>query len=515
MWWSSPVRATRRRRRLVTASCRSTTRWWRAWRSRGDAKPRRYEAVSVPPVSVVAAEAATVCGGRLAAGRAKQPIGRVSIDSRTLRRGELFIAIRGARFDGHDFVAAALAAGAMGAIVDAAHRAPAVGADQVVIVVDDTTRALQRIASHVRRQSGARVVAITGSVGKTTTKDVTAALLAMRYRTFRNEGNLNNHIGLPLSLLELTSRPDVAVVELGMSAPGEIRRLVEISEPNVRVWTNVGPAHLEFFDSVDAIADAKAEICEQADASTELVANADDARVMARIGGFPGHTITFGLDQPAHVQATDIEDGGLRGMRANVDVGGRRASIETPLIGRGNLANVLAAIAVADAFAVPLADVTERVRTLTPAAHRGEVFTNWSGVTVVDDAYNSSPLALERALQTLGAEPRAVRRVAVLGEMFELGEASETLHRAAGRVVVECGIARLVTVGGAAARALGEAAIEAGLPPTAVTHTATSDEAGHLVATLVAPGDVVLVKGSRGVRLERVVERLKGSRGAG
>lgn len=470
--------------------------------------------MSVAPFSVAAAEAAAACGGRLAAGRADEALGHVSIDSRTLRRGELFIAIRGERFDGHDFVAAALAAGAMGVVVDEAHGAPAVDGDELVIVVDDTTRALQRLALHVRRRSGARVVAITGSVGKTTTKDITAALLTMRYRTFRNEGNLNNHIGLPLSLLELTSCPDVAVVELGMSAPGEIRRLVEISEPSVRIWTNVGPAHLEFFDSVDAIADAKAEICEQASTETELVANADDARVMARVGGFPGRTITFGLEQPASVRATAIEDRGLQGMRASVDVGGRALSIETPLIGRGNLANLLAAIAVADTFAVPLADVAERVRTLVPAAHRGELFTTASGITVVDDAYNSSPLALERALLTVGAEARATRRIAVLGEMLELGEASDALHRAIGRVVVASGIARLITVGGEPARSLGEAAIEAGLRRDRVAHASTSDEAAELVASLVAPGDVVLVKGSRGVRLERVVERLKGSSGA-
>ncbi|MPZ16853.1 MAG: UDP-N-acetylmuramoyl-tripeptide--D-alanyl-D-alanine ligase [Luteitalea sp.] len=509
-----PGRGTRRRRRLAAASRRSTTRWWRVRRSRGGARPPRYEAVSVAHFSVAAAEAAAACGGRLAAGRQDLVLGQVSIDSRTLRRGELFIAIRGERFDGHDFVAAALAAGAMGVVVDKAHGAPMVAGDELVIVVDDTTRALQRLASHVRRRSRARVVAITGSVGKTTTKDITAALLAMRYRTFRNEGNLNNHIGLPLSLLELTSGPDVAVVELGMSAPGEIRRLVEISEPDVRVWTNVGAAHLEFFDSVDAIADAKAEIGEQAAPDTELVANADDARVMARVVGFPGRIITFGLDEPARVRATAIEDRGLQGMRASVDVGGRSLSIETPLIGRGNLANLLAAIAVADAFAVPLADVAERVRTLAPAAHRGEVFTTGLGVTVVDDAYNSSPLALERALLTIGAEARATRKIAVLGEMLELGEASDALHRAVGGLVVACHIARLITVGGRPARSLGEAAVEAGLARDAVAHASTSDEAAELVVRCVAPGDAVLVKGSRGIRLERVVERLKGSSGA-
>src|SRR6187401_3789119 len=222
---------------------------------------------------------------------------RWSIDTRSLQPGDLFVAIRGDRFDGHDFVAAALAAGAAGAVVTttpALAEAGKAGPAPLLIEVADTTRALQDGAREVRRRSGARVIAITGSAGKTTTKELTAEFLAAKYTVFRNRGNLNNHIGLPLSLLELRSRPDVAVVELGMNHAGEIRTLIGIAEPDVRVWTNVGDAHAGFFASADAIADAKAEILERADAQDVLVCNADDPRMAARVRDFAGRTITFG-----------------------------------------------------------------------------------------------------------------------------------------------------------------------------------------------------------------------------
>src|SRR6476660_9642067 len=241
-------------------------------------------------------------------------VGRWSIDTRSLQPGDLFVAIRGDRFDGHAFVAAALAAGAAGAVVAATPVLPEAGKGgpaPLVIRVADTTRALQDAAREMRRRAGAKVVAITGSAGKTTTKELAAAFLSAKYSVFRNRGNLNNHIGLPLSLLELRTRPEVAVVELGMNHAGEIRTLVGIAEPDVRVWTNVGDAHLGFFASADAIADAKAEILEAATSETRLIANANDPRIMSRIGDFPGRVTTFGIDVPADVEAGDVQALGL------------------------------------------------------------------------------------------------------------------------------------------------------------------------------------------------------------
>ena len=396
---------------------------------------------------MMARDVAAAMNGRLATGRPEARLDNVSIDSRTVQAGDLFFAIHGERFDGHDFVASAIGSGAAGVVVhraesvEAAREAAAVGPSPVVIEVEDTTRALQALARDVRRQSGARVVAITGSAGKTTTKEVTAAFLALRYRTFRNKGNLNNHIGLPLSLLELRTRPEMAVVELGMSAPGEIRTLVAIAEPDVRVWTNVGEAHLESFPSVDAIADAKAEILEGADRDACLVMNADDGRVVERTQSFAGRVRTFGIEKPADVRASNVEDRGLDGMRATVGISaafGKAESVtlDIPLLGRANLANVLAGMAVALDADVPLPSIVERAATLAPASHRGEVTRLASGVTVMDDAYNANPLAVRRALEVIASEPHARRRVAVLGEMLELGPESVRLHEECGRAAV-------------------------------------------------------------------------------
>ena len=436
----------------------------------------------------------------------------VSIDSRSLRPGDLFVAIRGARFDGHRFVADAVARGAAAAVVsDAAALGtpPAPG-----IVVDDTLRALQALARRVRRDSGARVVAVTGSVGKTTTKELSAALLETRYRVFRNRGNLNNHIGLPLSLMELRNRPEVAVVELGMSGPGEIRRLVEIAEPDVRVWTNVGEAHAEFFPSIEAIADAKAEILTGASGDAVVVANAADDRVMRRVAGFPGRVVTFGVDVEAEVSASGVEDLGLDGVRARLRTPVGAAPVRTRLLGRGNLANVLAAVGVALSFDVPLAAAVERAAAVEAPPHRGRIHRLAGGVALIDDSYNSSPLALETALATL-ARGRAGRRVAVLGEMLELGARAEALHRAAGRAAAAAGVGLLLTVGGEPARALGRAAVEAGAAAAGVLHCETAEEAASRAAASIRDGDVVLVKGSRGVRTDRVVTRLCADRAAG
>ena len=441
----------------------------------------------------------------------------VSIDTRTIAPGQLFIAIRGERFDGAEFADAAVAAGAAGLVMPRGRRPGAIAGGNspvvpVVIEVEDTTSALQWLARTVRRESGTRVVAITGSAGKTTTKEVTGAFLASQYRVVRNRGNLNNHIGLPLSLMELRSRPDIAVVELGMNHAGEISTLVGIAEPEVRVWTNVGEAHVGFFRSVDAIADAKAEIFEGASPSTLLVANADDERVAGRTGKFAGRITTFGIDREADVRATAVADRGVDGMAARMTTPRGAVEITTPLVGRGNLANVLAAAAVALEFDVPLTAIAERAAALRPAAHRGEILRLDGGITVIDDSYNANPTATKRAIGVLAAAA-GTRRIAVLGEMLELGEFARDLHAEVGRAAAAARIDRLVAVGGAAAAAVAAAAVSAGMAPASVEYVAESDQAAEIVAALVRPGDVVLVKGSRGIKTERVVERLKAERG--
>jgi UDP-N-acetylmuramoyl-tripeptide--D-alanyl-D-alanine ligase len=437
-----------------------------------------------------------------------RPVGGFSIDSRTLKSGDLFFAIPGERFDGHTFVAAAAAAGAAGAVVSRPQAIVPPAADASLIVVSDTVAALQALATYVRRESGSTVVAVTGSAGKSTTKEIAAEFLSARYQVFRNKGNLNNHIGLPLSLLDLRHKPDLAVVELGMNHAGEISTLIKIARPEVRVWTNVGPAHLEFFGTVQAIADAKAEIMEGAGNDDLLVANADDDLVMRHAGKFAGRVRTFGIERPADVRALAVRNLGVEGTLARVRTPVGDAELRTPLPGTANLANVLAAAAVAIRFDVPLSDIIERSAALKPVARRGEV-TRTPTFTIVDDSYNSNPKALSRALSMLAGETRHQRRVAVIGEMLELGEASEEWHRQAGREAAQAGLGVLLAVGSAPARALAEGAIAAGMPATNVHYVPDSSQAAELAAQLVKAGDVVLVKGSRGIRTEVVVDRLK------
>ena len=460
------------------------------------------------PLPLTAARVVSATGGRILRGAAAASIGRVSIDSRTLQAGDVFVAIRGERFDGHAFVADAVTHGASGVMVQDSSVVPEGVRPDLVVQVEDTTRALQQIARDVRRRSEVRVTAVTGSAGKTTTKEIAAEFLSARYTVFRNTGNLNNHIGLPLSLLELRARPDVAVVEFGMNHPGEIRTLVGIAEPNVRVWTNVGDAHMGFFGSADDIADAKAEILEAARPGDVLVANADDPRVMARAPRFTGRVVTFGIDAPADVRATGVQHKGLEGTAAIVTSPAGEIAVETPLLGMGNLANVLAATAVAIDFGVPLEVVAERAARLAPAKRRGELQRLPGGVTLIDDSYNSSPAALKRALDVVASAKGSARKVAVLGEMLELGAHAVRLHRECGTAAASAGLDLLIAVGGAAASELAKAAIAAGMPERYVAYAGTSAEAATLALERVRPGDLVLVKGSRGIGTDVVVERL-------
>jgi UDP-N-acetylmuramoyl-tripeptide--D-alanyl-D-alanine ligase len=455
--------------------------------------------------------------GTATPGDSEREFSGVSIDTRTLIPGELFVAIRGERFDGADFAGAAVEAGAGGLVVERGGARRLAGEKGVrplfeavvVIEVEDTIAALQALAHAVRRASGTKVVAITGSAGKTTTKEVTGEFLEARYRVVRNRGNFNNHIGLPLSLIELRQRPEIAVVELGMNHAGEISTLVRVAEPDVRVWTNVGEAHVGFFHSVEDIADAKAEIFDGATPATVLVANADDDRIAQRLPRFAGRVVTFGIDREADVRATAVRSRGIDGTDATVVTPSGTFELSTPLIGRGNLANVLAATAVAIQFNVPLSDVADRAARLAPASRRGEVLRLGNDVIVIDDSYNANPSATRRALDVLRDATDRSRRVAVLGEMLELGEQAVALHEDVGREATRAKVDMLIAVGGEPARALADAAIAAGLPRAKVIYVATSDEAADVAARLVQRGDLLLVKGSRGVRTDRVVDRLK------
>lgn len=433
----------------------------------------------------------------------------VSIDSRTLVPGQLFVAIAGPRFDGHDFLAEAAARGAVAAVV---HREGPAPAGLPLLRVADTARALAALAAHVRARAELPVVAVTGSVGKTTTKEMTAALLAGLGPVLRTEGNLNNQYGLPLTLLRLEPSHRTAVLELGMSAAGELRALSALARPTVAVITRVAPVHLEFFASVEAIAAAKAEVLEGLEPGGVAVLNRDDERVR-RIGeAHHGKVIWFGRE--GEVSAEGCQ-GTSRGLRFDLRIAGRVHDVDLPLPGAHYVSDFLAAAAAAHHLGVADEAIVAAAPSLRAAARRGQVVELADGITLVDDAYNSNPVAVEAAVEALELlrPSGGGRRVAFLGDMLELGSTGPELHRRTGRLVGPR-VDVLVAVGALAAH-LAEGARAKGGP--AVHLFAGSEEAAAAAAGLVRPGDAVLVKGSRGVRMERVsealVSRLGGGRG--
>jgi len=423
------------------------------------------------------------------------PVSGWSIDSRTVQPGDVFVALHGPNHDGHAFLEEAFRRGAVAAVVDRP-----VEATGPVLRVDDTLIALQVMAAHARLRWGGKLIAVTGSAGKTTTKEIIAHLLGAVMPVGKSAGNLNNHIGLPLSILRLAPDTRVAVVEIGMNHAGEIRRLASIAKPDIGVITNVGHAHVEFFDSIEGTAVAKRELIESLPPDGVAVLNADDSRVVRFREVHPGRTITFGLSPAAEVHAEMVEyrPGGVR-FRL-----GDSLWIEAPLEGIHGVLNLLAGIAVAGLFDIEPHRLVEAARSIEKDPGRGRRLTH-RGITVLDDCYNSNPEAAQRMLELLRAEP-ARRRIAVLGEMLELGRWSESLHREVGRHVALCGIHMLIGIRGAACHIVDEA-VKAGLPRGAAFFFDDPAEAGDFLRGEACAGDAVLFKGSRGTRVEKALER--------
>lgn len=434
-----------------------------------------------------------------------------SIDSRTLAPGQLFFAIRGPHFDGHDFVGQAFERGAVGAVVEEAFRAassPLLA--QALLPVGNTTEALQQLARAVRRKWGRQLVAITGSTGKSTTKEMAAAALARRFSVLKSFGNLNNYYGLPLTLLALEPTHDVAVAELAMSAPGEIELLTRIAEPQVGVVTNVAPVHLQFFDSIDSIARAKRELIDNLPSSGTAVLNYDDEQVLRFTEGFKGRVVTFGFRQGADFQALEVNPGSAGGSRFRVHGPKLDGEFHLRLPGHHNVQNALAALATASLFQIPLADLQQTLSSFQALPQRSEILILPQGVTLINDCYNSNPVAMEKMLETLATWPGAGRRIVLAGEMLELGSTSPEWHRKVGRKCAESGVDWLLAVQGDAGFFL-EGAEEGGLAAARMRFFSTPEEAAEFCRTLLRPGDVLLLKGSRGVHLEKVRELLASS----
>jgi UDP-N-acetylmuramoyl-tripeptide--D-alanyl-D-alanine ligase len=429
-----------------------------------------------------------------------------SIDSRTVGPGELFFAVKGERLDGHDFVGAALARGAVAAVArkDQLHRFPG---NMKLLPVDDTLIALQTLATAVRKLWGKPLIGVTGSAGKTTTKEAIAHVLASKFRVLKSEGNFNNHFGLPLMLLKLEPEHDLAVIEMGMSHAGEIRALAKIAHPEIGVVTNVAPVHLEFFDSLAGIARAKYELIESLPSNGTAVLNADDEYVSHFGRDYKGRVIKYGTTFAADVSAENVQSKGAEGSEFDVVVAGTRHYTHLPLVGEHNVLNALAAVAVSIACGIKASDAIAALATLKPADKRGQVL-QLGNITVINDCYNSNPKALKAMVDALCAM-KAARRIVVAGEMLELGPAGEALHRESGSHMGEKKIDVLIGVRGLA-RALVDGAQQAGMRAEFV---ATPEEAGEWLARETRDGDVVLLKASRGVKLERALETWQAKRG--
>ena len=465
-------------------------------------------------VKITAEEILAVTGARIVqgggAGATEREFVSFAIDGRRAAPGGVFFAIKGPRHDGHDFVPQAVASGAAALVCSRTDVLPLAGG-AVVFLVPDTLRALQDLAAAARRRL-ALVVGITGSAGKTTAKEMTAAVVSRRRSAGWTAGNLNNLYGLPLTILNLPASAQAAVLEMGMSYPGEIARLTEIADPDIGVILNVAEVHLEHFGSIEGVAEAKGELFRAMRPGATAVWNAADPRVRRLAEAFPGRKVSFAVDAPADLVGRDVEDDIVAGARFRVRVGEREHDVRLGVFGRHNAQNAMAALAVAHAIGNDLEGAVRALSEVKAAPGRGEVMRLGRGITLVDDTYNANPLAMASVLSSLALTPWTGRKVLVAGDMLELGPRAPVFHRQAGEHAARAGVGLLVAVGplasetGAGAGALGLKAV--------VTYP-DSAAAALDAASILAPGDLVVVKGSRGIAMEIFVAAARRAFGEG
>jgi UDP-N-acetylmuramoyl-tripeptide--D-alanyl-D-alanine ligase len=447
--------------------------------------------------------------GALVGGDLGVTVTGVTIDSRTVEVGDAFFAIRGHRLDGHAFVADAAGRGPSCLVV---HALPDdIPSHVPLVMVDDTTKALGRLAAWYRGSFAIPVVAVTGSNGKTTTKEMIAAVLGTRWRTHRPEGSFNNQWGLPLTLLALRPEHEALVVEIGANQPGEIAYLAGIARPTVGVVTTVAAVHTEFFGSLDGVRDEKAALVRAVGADGHVVLNADDARVAGMARETSAHVVTYGRAGTARVRVVgDVQDDAA-GLGFTLEVDGERRGVRVPFAGRHNVTNALAAAAAAVALGLSLAEIAGGLAAARPVKGRC-VWREAGRVRVLDDTYNASPVSVGAALDTVAAHRGSGRLVVVLGDMLELGAIADDAHRDVGRKVAALNPSVFIGVGRHTGLAVAEARA-AGLE--SAHHTMTFEDTVAELLKRVEPGDVVLVKGSRGMRMERVVDALLARMGHG
>jgi UDP-N-acetylmuramoyl-tripeptide--D-alanyl-D-alanine ligase len=466
-------------------------------------------------VNFLIEEVLVATGGRLLQGERNRSFRGICTDSRTISEGELYFALQGLRFDGHHYALEALDKKAAGVVVEEekakdicwnGHRSKA------IILVKDTLQALGDLARERRRRYQTPVVALTGSNGKTTSKEMIAACLEASFPVLKNRGNWNNLIGLPLTLLRLTERERVVVLEMGMNVPGEIRRLTEIAEPDVGLITNIQKVHLEGLGSLERLKEEKGDLFRGMKRDGTIVVNTDDFRVVALAKDFPGQKITFGIEEPSDVRATEIRLSGINGTSFTLVFEGEETEIVLPLLGRHFVPDALSAVAIAALFGIDLKRVKEVLEHFRSAPMRMEIVSLGNGKTLINDAYNANPESMEMALQTLAGVKGGGRAIAVLGDMLELGSFTEEAHLQLGRRVGELSMDFLLAIGDWAPMVV-ESAIRHGVEPERTRVLESHGEAISLLRRVVQEGDWVLIKGSRKMAMEKIVEGLTGGRG--
>lgn len=430
-----------------------------------------------------------------------------SIDTRSLEAGQAYFAIKGERLDGHAFIRDAVKRGARVVVVEKSAGCHDLPSGPTYLQVDDTTRALQELATLVRTKWGKPLIAITGSMGKTTTRHFTAGLLSGRYFVHQTTGNLNNHIGLPLTLFQLEAHHDISVVELGMNHSGEIHRLSEICRPDSAVVTNVAPVHTEFFSSIEEIAAAKAEILDYLKSDGIFFYNADDPLVRLMPQRTPCTAISFGFSPEADIHVNGFQFNRLDSMELSLVAGNQSINSTVPFCGKHLLANLVAATAVALEHGVATEAVRVGMSQLAPLKMRGDAI-SIGGITILDDSYNSNPNAVASVLETVKLVNGFTRKIIVLGDMFELGDQAEFFHEKIGEIAAQANPDQLITVG-PKSRGTHAAAIRAGHPEQHAGHFDDTTAAASFLADYVKSGDLVFVKGSRGMKMDSIVSALR------
>lgn len=451
------------------------------------------------------------------AGWMNQPIRNISLDTRSLKRGDLFLAIRGDRFDGHDFVGRALSQGAIGAVVIDSYDTTRLSFKRslkrgrpCILGVRDPLWAYQQLAAYHRSKFHVPVVAVTGSNGKTTTKEMVASVMARRWKILKTEGNLNNRLGVPQTLFRLNPRHQGAVIELGVDNLGQTTSLCEMARPTMGIITNIGPDHLEFFGSMDASAQAKAELLDVLPVEGAVILNADDSYYDYLAARARCRVVSFGFSEKADVRATNIKSDGRNGTIFHLQLPGkiRPTIVRIQVQGAHNVTNALAAGAVGALLGLPGATIAQGLSRFRPAAMRSQVLVS-RGVKLIIDCYNANPASMKAAVELLAQAGENQRTIAVLGDMLELGPNAAQMHEEVGEFVARQGIDRLV-VCGSLGRNLARGATQAGLDRACIAEVPDAQAAVVAVKAIVKPGDVVLIKASRGMRLELVAEALQG-----